>query len=671
MEHTTNLNLKKPEYWELADISDINDNMDTLDTVVADKVDKVTGKALSTNDYTTAEKSKLAGIETGANKYTHPANHPPSIITQDASNRFVTDVEKATWNAKETPADAQTKADTAENNAKAYTDTHDENTVKHITSTERTNWNDANSKKHTHSNKSVLDTVTQSLVDIWNTVTGKADKSYVDTELGKKANSVHGHTLDSVLDSGSSTDKAMKVGRYLQSATGVPTSNLGSPTVTEMALFDSQFDNKTWFYPASMFAFEYTNDGMNWINANISESQIKAFVSGCVSASIVIPNGCQQYRIRIDNKNSYVFINALYMYFSTSGNRTSIKIRKKRDDGDWVQHTDSDQVVSSWPGHLYMPFSTIAWSRASTNGHYRYVEILFTPSWDHVTNDITLYRFELWGGYPVGSRSIFSWDGDKNVTFPAKVKAEQTSASDADNTLATKKYVDDKVKTDVPTNAKFTDTVTTINGKTGAITKADITALGIPAQDTIYTHPGTGTNPHGTTKTDIGLTNVTNDKQATKTEFDSHNTDTTKHITEAERTAWNAKSTLLLGESTSTAYRGDRGKIAYDHSQIAHAPSDAQKNSAITKPEIEAKLTGVITTHTHTVTKADVGLANVDNVKQMPLSGGTATGPIVAQNNTAYTTPQVRNIRLIAEGGTVPSLANGEIALIYSTAVMP
>lgn len=43
---------------------------------------------------------KLAGIESGANKYTHPANHPASIITQDASNRFVTDTEKADWNAK-------------------------------------------------------------------------------------------------------------------------------------------------------------------------------------------------------------------------------------------------------------------------------------------------------------------------------------------------------------------------------------------------------------------------------------------------------------------------------------------------------------------------------------------------------------------------------------------
>ncbi len=35
---------------------------------------------------------------------------------------------------------------------------------------------------------------------------------------------------------------------------------------------------------------------------------------------------------------------------------------------------------------------------------------------------------------------------------------------------------------------------------------------------------------------------------------------------------------LALGETSSTAYRGDRGKIAYTHSQSAHAPSTAEKN---------------------------------------------------------------------------------------------
>ena len=38
---------------------------------------------------------------------------------------------------------------------------------------------------------------------------------------------------------------------------------------------------------------------------------------------------------------------------------------------------------------------------------------------------------------------------------------------------------------------------------------------------------------------------------------------------------------------------------AYTHSTSAHAPSNAQKNSDITKAEIEAKLTGNITSHTH------------------------------------------------------------------------
>lgn len=36
--------------------------------------------------------------------------------------------------------------------------------------------------------------------------------------------------------------------------------------------------------------------------------------------------------------------------------------------------------------------------------------------------------------------------------------------------------------------------------------------------------------------------------------------------------------TIALGETSSTAYRGDKGKIAYDHSQAAHAPSNAERN---------------------------------------------------------------------------------------------
>ena len=48
--------------------------LDDTTVDLSGKVDKVAGKGLSTNDYTTAEKTKLAGIAEGANKYVHPSH---------------------------------------------------------------------------------------------------------------------------------------------------------------------------------------------------------------------------------------------------------------------------------------------------------------------------------------------------------------------------------------------------------------------------------------------------------------------------------------------------------------------------------------------------------------------------------------------------------------------
>lgn len=46
--------------------------MTKMTALLGNKVDKVNGKGLSTNDYTTAEKEKLSGIAAGANNYTLP-----------------------------------------------------------------------------------------------------------------------------------------------------------------------------------------------------------------------------------------------------------------------------------------------------------------------------------------------------------------------------------------------------------------------------------------------------------------------------------------------------------------------------------------------------------------------------------------------------------------------
>lgn len=130
-ENTPNLNLYKKD--PLTDKNDtfnittmLNDNWDKLDShyqgLVDNKVDKVAGKGLSDENYTTLEKNKLTSIEDEANNYKHPATHSANIIVENTGKRFVSDSEKNTWNSKETTEGAQRKATKALTDSKTYVD---------------------------------------------------------------------------------------------------------------------------------------------------------------------------------------------------------------------------------------------------------------------------------------------------------------------------------------------------------------------------------------------------------------------------------------------------------------------------------------------------------------------------------------------------------------------
>lgn len=114
----------------------------TVTNLLAQKVDKVPGKGLSTEDFTTAEKQKLADIEEGANKYTHPSTHPASMIVETSEKRFVSDAERAAWD-------------------------------------------DAYQQKHSHSNKAVLDTIDQGAINTWN---NKAEPQDIPTKVSQLEN---------------------------------------------------------------------------------------------------------------------------------------------------------------------------------------------------------------------------------------------------------------------------------------------------------------------------------------------------------------------------------------------------------------------------------------------------------------------------------------------------
>lgn len=64
-----------PTWDKLSETVDLSGYATTaaMNSALGNKVDKVSGKALSTNDYTTTEKNKLAGIAANANNYSLPA----------------------------------------------------------------------------------------------------------------------------------------------------------------------------------------------------------------------------------------------------------------------------------------------------------------------------------------------------------------------------------------------------------------------------------------------------------------------------------------------------------------------------------------------------------------------------------------------------------------------
>lgn len=112
---------------------------------------------------------------------------------------------------------------------------------------------------------------------------------------------------------------------------------------------------------------------------------------------------------------------------------------------------------------------------------------------------------------------------------------------------------------------------------------------------------------------------------------------------------------LALGETSSTAYRGDKGKIAYDHSQAAHAPANAEAN--------------VQSDWNETSTSSDAYIKNKPT--SMPANGGNADtvgGHTVAVNvpanakftDTTYSAFKGATSSAAGGAGLVPAPAAGD-----------
>ena len=108
---------------------------------------------------------------------------------------------------------------------------------------------------------------------------------------------------------------------------------------------------------------------------------------------------------------------------------------------------------------------------------------------------------------------------------------------------------------------------------------------------------------------------------------------------------------------------------AYDHSRTTHAPVNAQKNSDITKAEIEAKLTGDIATHTHSQyltqhqdisSKADITYVD-QKLSEVATSGftvlkGTEESPVIISELTPGVLYKIENYFKYTETGGISTL---------------
>jgi hypothetical protein len=215
---------------------------------------------------------------------------------------------------------------------------------------------------------------------------------------------------------------------FKQRATGEPRSNLGSPTVTEMGLFDSQFTPKT------TLANGYDNlDDLKFFTrasgstegdyaevTTYSDDEKRKFLRTNTS-TVKIDNTHNSFRVEFVAHN-YTYANAMYAYWSSQSHNTQVQVYKYNvANSAWVQHTSSTTTVSAWPGHLYLPFSQIPWHETQTTSttHYEKIRIEFTPTWvaysgtgiDYSDRDILLYGMQIWGGYPGHhKRTVHSYD---------------------------------------------------------------------------------------------------------------------------------------------------------------------------------------------------------------------------------------------------------------------
>lgn len=432
-----------------------SENVEGLSSLLGNKVSVVTGKQLSTNDFSDTDKSNVSA-NTSA-RHTHSNKSIIDKITQ----AFIDN-----WTA-------------------AYT--HISDTVKHITAAERTNWNGAATSQHTHSNKSVLDGITSTLVSNWNSAythisdaikhitatertnwnsaKSKADaalpaSSYTAADILKKLLTVDGSgsKLDAdLLDGKEATSFASATHTHTAASIGAANANHQHSTLdivrggnenwagnigsTDRGMINTARSPKSAFLPANCITVEYSSDaGKTWEDYGLSEAQKRGLFAltrdndvRLSKSSPVSTNDC--VRITVEPLDRYVSFDQLYIWFSISSHTCTLDLERSTIGAkDTFSFIRKDVPLNGWsgPNVINFPYGTFGGGVSQTGNNYKYRMTFRTTKLGKGTttsptiSDIRFYGDSAWsipndmvrGDYP------FSWDRDMNVNFPKQLKEQ-------------------------------------------------------------------------------------------------------------------------------------------------------------------------------------------------------------------------------------------------------
>lgn len=147
-------------------LEEVGDYGEEITELKQNKVDKVAGKNLSTNDFTNGYKTQVD--ENTQARHTHNNQAVLDTYTKteaELESELNTATENAHTHDNKALLDSYTQSNTNLTNAVNNTHTHSNKSLLDSYTNSNSNISNAISNSHTHSNKSVLDKITQSMLD--------------------------------------------------------------------------------------------------------------------------------------------------------------------------------------------------------------------------------------------------------------------------------------------------------------------------------------------------------------------------------------------------------------------------------------------------------------------------------------------------------------------------